>query len=391
MSVPSADPPASSAASTPGPPADGRRVHASNRLGLDFDAEGARLAAPPRPIIDAHAHIHGTEAARIYARAADRYGVGLTYSMTWIDGVDEVRRTLGDRIRFIAFPRVQRMVDERSRPGMGLVDQVNEFHALGARMLKFWVAPRLLDFVEDLPRAVQRLDAAPRLAAMERAAELDMMFMVHVADPDTWFRTTYADAARYGTKAEQYEPFEAVLDRFPQPWIAAHMGGWPEDLDFLDGLLERHDNLHLDTSATKWIVRELSKHPRERTRAFFERWQDRILFGSDIVTTDEHLTREPGEHPMHDKAGAPDEAFDLYASRYWALRKLLETEHGGPSPISDPDLHMVWPEHHAPEDAPDLRGVGLGEGVLDKIMHGNAARLLGRYYDPVCPLPAGLA
>src|SRR5207237_911435 len=73
------------------------------------------------------------------------------------------------------------------------------------------------------------------------------------------------------------------------PWIGAHMGGWPEDLAFLDGLLTRHANLYLDTSATKWVVRELGKQPRDRVRGFFLKWQGRLLFGSDSVVLEDQL------------------------------------------------------------------------------------------------------
>ena len=120
------------------------------------------------------------------------------------------------------------------------------------------------------------LDAPHRIDAMETGAGLGMYFMAHIADPDTWFKTKYADSSFYGTKLDQYEPFERMLDRFTQPWIAAHMGGWPEDLEFLTGLLERHDNLYLDTSATKWIVREISKHPRTQVIDFLTRFRGRI-------------------------------------------------------------------------------------------------------------------
>src|SRR5690606_38233557 len=132
-----------------------------------------------------------------------------------------------------------------------------------------------------------------------------MIFMVHVADPDTWFATKYADASIYGTKRQQYEPLEALLDRFTQPWIAAHMGGWPEDLALLTDLLNRHDNLYLDTSATKWIVREVSKHSRDELIAFLTRFKGRIMFGSDIVTADDHLTPSSDANEMATKASSP--------------------------------------------------------------------------------------
>ena len=50
-----------------------------------------------------------------------------------------------------------------------------------------------------------------------------------------------------------------MLQLFPDvTWIGAHMGGDPEHPDHLEGLLERYPNLHFDTSATKWQVREVS-------------------------------------------------------------------------------------------------------------------------------------
>ena len=60
------------------------------------------------------------------------------------------------------------------------------------------------------------------------------------------------------------------------------MGGDPEHLDHLAELLTRYPNLYLDTSATKWIVRELGKQ-QEAAREFFRRWADRICFGTDQV------------------------------------------------------------------------------------------------------------
>jgi hypothetical protein len=157
------------------------------------------------------------------------------------------------------------------------------------------------------------------------------------------------------------------------------MAGYPEDLDFLSGLLARHDNLYLDTSATKWMVRELSRHPREQVRDFFEQWRGRVLFGSDIVTLDDHLRpRDPSlppASPMSDLAATPEQAFELYASRYWALRTLLESDDEGPSPIADPDLAMVDPSR-SPLDSPLLRGLGFGPELLRALYHDNAERVV---------------
>jgi len=351
---------------------------AANRLGLDYAAEASRLPPLPVPITDVHAHINGREAVAVYRRVAERYGIQMTYSMTKLEEVEAIRESLEGRVRFIAVPNYWSKEDRKHHMGEGFIKRVEAYHALGARIAKFWAAPRARDYgIEMGDPGLMRLDAPHRIEAMRAASALGMVFMVHVADPDTWFATRYRDAARYGTKREQYEPLERLLEEFGQPWIAAHMGGWPEDLEFLAGLLERYANLYLDTSATKWMVRELSKHRREQVVAFLRRFKGRILFGSDIVTDDEHLRQsEEGTHEISGQVNSPREAFDLYASRYWALRTLLEMGYEGESPIADPDLSMVDPERYGAMDAPVLRGLALPEDVLVSVYHMAAHDLL---------------
>jgi hypothetical protein len=83
---------------------------------------------------------------------------------------------------------------------------------------------------------------------------------------------------------------------------------------------------------------------------------------------------------MNNKASTRKEAFDLYASRYWALRKLLETRYEGESPIADPDLHMVAPTLYTDMDAPVLRGKALPEKLLKTLYFEAANRLLEPLY-----------
>ena len=357
----------------PGFTADGRFRNPSNRLGLDYRREAQAFAPRSRPIFDAHLHLAGPTAVRIFQEAAALYGVTRFLSMTPIEHVPAVQEALGDAVRFIAVPNYFGS-DRRFEHGPGFLDAIERFHRLGSRVVKFWSAPRGLDYGrESGDPDLLRLDSPNRITAMELAASLDMTFMVHVADPDTWFATRYADPELYGTKASHYEPLRRLLDRFEVPWIAAHCGGWPEDLDFLDALLLDHPNVRLDISATKWMVRELSKHPRERLLEFFRRWRGRLLFGSDIVTHEDHL-RSGEKTEMGAKADDADSAFDLYASRYWAYRTMLETEWHGTSPIADPDLAAVDAARD-PLDAPSLRGFALPEEILDTLYHEAAAQL----------------
>lgn len=368
-------------------PGPARPVSAANRFGLDYAAEAARFA--PMPLIDIHAHINGEGAARVYERAARLYGVKLTYSQTDPAGVDAVKAVLGDRVRFVAVASF-RDPDRARAWREGFLENIEVFaRRHGSRMVKFWSAPRLREmFPGESGADLVAPDSPWRIRAAELAQSLGMMFMTHVGDPDTWFKTRYADPAKYLRKSDHYRGLEVMLDRFPAPWIAAHMGGWPEDLPFLDGMLSRHPNLHLDTSATKWIARELSKYEPARLRDFFEKWRGRILFGSDIVTLEEHLTRKPepvgggepgkSKHPMGDLASSPEEAFDLYASRYWVQRTMWETGYDGESPIADPDLMMVEPEKYDGMSAPRLRGFGFSREHLETLYHGAARAVLAK-------------
>jgi hypothetical protein len=358
----------------PGFTATGKPRNPSNRLGLDYRREAEAFVQRPRAILDAHLHLAGPGAVRIFREAASLYGVGKFLSMTPLELVPAVQDELGDDVRFIAVPNYFGS-DRRHEHGPGFLEAIEAFHSMGSRVVKFWSAPRGLDYGRESGAPdLLRLDSANRLEAMRLAASLDMTFMVHVADPDTWFATRYADASLYGTKASHYEPLRRMLDRFEVPWIAAHCGGWPEDLDFLDTLLDAHPNLSLDISATKWVVREISRHPRDRVVRFFARWRGRLLFGSDIVTHEDHL-RGGEKTEMGAKASDADSAFDLYASRYWAYRTMLETEWTGESPIADPDLAAVEPSRFSAEDAPTLRGLTLPEEILGDLYHEAARRL----------------
>ena len=167
------------------------------------------------------------------------------------------------------------------------------------------------------------------------------------------FEKVYTDAARFGTKAEQYPPFCRMVEMFPDLiWIAAHMGGDPEHPDHLQELLERYPNLYIDTSAAKWQIREVSAH-RDANRALICRHPSRFLFGSDLVT-------RPGLDREH------------YVSRYWCERTLWESDWEGTSPIQDPDF---TPSPDGPS-TPTLRGLSLPADVLAQVYRTNALRLL---------------
>jgi hypothetical protein len=354
---------------------------AANLRGLDYRAEAAKMPAPC-PITDIHLHVQGPKACKIYEIVSRVWGIKKLLSQTRLSDADVVKETLGDRVSFVAVPNWAQ-ADRGRAFREDFLDHMKiwrEKH--GARVVKLWAAPRLWDLVGGDPSDVVPLDAPWRVRAAELATELGMMFMTHVADPDTWFATKYADASKYRAKPDHYVSLERMVDRFPAPWIAAHMGGWPEDLNFLSGLLSRHPNLYLDTSATKWVVRALGQQPRERVAAFFQQWRGRLFFGSDIVVMEDHMQPRAGgppASPMSDLADSPESAFDLYASRYYALRTMFETSYDGPSPIADPDLKMVEPTKYDDSSSPRLQGLNFNADMLRTLYHDAAEAVVYKW------------
>lgn len=338
--------------------------NSSNLFDWNYRYLADTLPRPAFPLIDAHCHINGLKTAELYLEAAKSYGFTKAWSMSQLEEVDRLQNLLGDFIEFIAFPRIrgENPIDDH---GAGYVARIKEFKKRGSKIAKFWCAPRIFDFSPgDFADHPLRIDSDLRRPSIEKAVESDMKLMVHISDPDVWFSHTYLNAKHYGNKLQQYDLLEWLLETYKVPTIAAHMAGFPEDLDFLDRLLLRHDNLFLDTSATKWMLREISKHPVDKLLAFFSKWSNRILFGTDIVTMDSHL-ETTATNEMASKASNEKEAFDLYASRFWAMRTLFESSRKSLSPIYDPDHGSVQFE---------FSGIDLPREILEKIFFKNAQK-----------------
>jgi hypothetical protein len=282
------------------------------------------------------------EQAETMLNVASEFGIIQTVTMCPVDDVLPLADRFGNRLAFNAM--IMKRAEETEDDVYRTLDL---FIERGAKVIKLWSPPRGRDrgLYIDLPWRIEGVKRA-------RAAGIRLV-MVHVADPDVWFRTVYADASKYGTKPEQYVGLERMMNLFPDMiWIGAHMAGDSEHPDHLQALLETYPFFHIDTSATKWQVREVS--PRaEAHRALITRFPERFLFGSDLVTR-HHLVREH------------------YVSRYWCQRTLWESTWTGPSPIADADY--TPPE--AGPSTPILRGVGLPEDVVPMVYYRNAERLL---------------
>jgi hypothetical protein len=312
-----------------------------NRLHLDY------RRPMPRPkvmglVIDWHTHLLARRHAKVWFEAADHFGIDAFLTMSPLEEAVSLQRDWGPRLHFITIPDWR---DQSVHWQDNWLRRIEAFYNLGSRVIKFHAAPG------TMVMRGWRLDDIKGKPMFDEAKARGMILMSHIGDPDTWYAGKYADSAKFGTRDEHYAMWERLLEEYaPSPWVGAHLGGNPENLDRLQQMFDRHENLYLDCSATRWMVREISAR-RDEAREFFIRNQDRILFGTDQVSGD-------------------DRGFDFLASRFWAHRKLWETAYIGPSPIIDPDLPK--------ENQPMMRGLALPDEVLQKIYHTNAVKLLAK-------------
>jgi predicted TIM-barrel fold metal-dependent hydrolase len=132
-----------------------------------------------------------------------------------------------------------------------------------------------------------------------------------------------------------------LFQRHPRTvFFGAHCLNRPDDLAWVGQVLERCPNVYAEISAR---ITDLGRQPRT-ARAFFERYQDRVLFGTD---------------------GSDLRLFPHYF-------RVLETEDDLILPQGDGALRAgTWP----------LYGLGLPDGVLRKLYGENAVAVL--------KLPAG--
>ncbi len=196
------------------------------------------------------------------------------------------------------------------------------------------------------------------------AADLGMPVVIHVADPVAFFDPLDGTNERWEELREHpdwhfwppmgdvddpddpgYPGFDEILGgldrllaRHPgTTFVGAHVGCAAEDLSLVGGMLERHPNFHVDIAAR---IAELGRQPYT-ARAFFLRWRDRILFGTDS-------------------------AVDVDTCRIYY--RFLET--------SDESFDYAA-EPVPPQGRWQIHGLGLPDDVLRLVYAGNARRILG--------------
>lgn len=197
----------------------------------------------------------------------------------------------------------------------------------------------------------------------DACGQLNISVAIHVSDPIAFFTPTdrfneryeelsnHPDWSFYGrdfpSNAQLLEARNRVIARHPKTqFIVLHVGNFAENLANVSENLDRFPNMTVDIAAR---IGELGRQPRT-ARKFFDRYQDRILFGTDAT-------------PHGDKT--PQQVFNdqLYEIYY----RFLETED---------EYFNYAPAKIPPQGRWRIYGINLPEDILRKVYFENAARQL---------------
>jgi predicted TIM-barrel fold metal-dependent hydrolase len=334
------------------------------------------------PVIDVHTHLtlrarvvagvgHG-EAVRTIATppellpVMDRHNVQTMVNLTGGvgSGLRETVRTFdAHRGRFVTF--TEPSWDRITEPGYATwqADELGRARAAGARGVKVLKTLGLYLREQVTTGPLVKIDD-PRFDPMwEACGALGLPVAIHISDPEAFFLPidrfneryeelhAHPDWSFHGkdfpSNAELIAARDRVLARHPKTtFIGLHVGHSAENLAAVSAALDRFANFHVEIGAR---IGELGRQPRT-SRRFFDRHQDRVLFGTDAVPRGTQT---------------PQQIFgdDLYAIYF----RFLETE----------DEYFDYaPSKIPPQGRWRIYGVGLPDAILQKVYNGNARRLL---------------
>ncbi len=263
------------------------------------------------------------------------------------------KRLFGDRMFF--FPGCDYAFTHKDSLDFNAIDfpeQVHRMHALGADGWKF---------LETKPGIhLEPLDGPFYEPLFQALDKYQLPVLWHVGDPiEFWDVNTLPAWAfpdwSYDDRAPSLESLRKealnVIKLHPNlPIILAHFFFLAEDLDRAGRLLNDHPNVMFDLAPGVEMFFGFSKD-LGRSREFFTKYADRILFGTD---------RGVADMPA--------------LGRKEMIYRFLSTEERFDPPHSD---IVMWPDDRAP-----IRGIGLDEAVVGRICRENLIDLLGAEPNP---------
>ena len=331
-------------------------------LKMDFESYDppSTLVVPEHPItqskfpfIDVHSHQWGMEDKdlSLLINEMDEMNMGIMVNLSGRGG--ELLKAMMDNVnsnfpnRFAIFTNLD--FDNIDEPDWQkrTISQLENDVKNGAKGLKIYKSLGMWN--KDSQGNRVAIDD-PRLNPVwEKCAEFGIPVLIHSADPkpfwsphdslnERWLELkTHPRRKRSNDNPASWEQIikeqHTMFKNNPKTnYIAAHMGWYANDLGSLGQILDSIPNMHVGIAA---VIAELGRQPRMANR-FFQKYQDRILFGKDSY--------KPREFRTYFRVLETDDEYFPYYKRY----------------------HAFW----------RMYGLALPDEILKKLYYKNALKLI---------------
>lgn len=314
------------------------------------------------PFIDVHGHQYRMPNQDLtpVVVAMDTLNMGIMVNLSGRSGADLLKsvKNIADNFpnRFVVFANVN--FDGVGKEGWieNAVSQLEQDVKNGAVGLKVYKSLGMRNKDSDGNRVAiddNRLDPI-----WAKCGELGIPVLIHAADPKPFWEPYNGDNERWlelkthprrKRSADNPASWEQIISeqhnmfkKHPETnFINAHMGWYANDLGKLGELLDAMPNMYVGIGA---IIAELGRQPRF-AKKFFEKYQNRILFGKD--------SWKPEEFPTYFRVLESDDEYFPYHKKY----------------------HAFWA----------MYGLDLSDDVLKKVYYKNALNLIPRLDSSLFP------
>jgi predicted TIM-barrel fold metal-dependent hydrolase len=330
------------------------------------------------PVVDFHTHLSwspGLDPAGEMRYPAepeellgvmDRKNIRTMVNLTggWGKGLDDciAKFVTAHPARFVVF--TEPAWSRAAEPGYAAwqADEISRAAKAGAKGIK--VLKTLGLYLRDRIKtgSLVTVDDARFDPMWETAGALGLPIAIHTSDPVAFFRTVdkynerfeelnaHPDWSFHGndfpSDRELQEARRRIMRRHPRTQFVCLHVAVAENLAYVSEMMDAHPNMWVEFGAR---IGELGRQPRT-ARKFFDKYQDRILFGTDAVPKGFQVPQQI----------FGDKLYEIYF-------RFLETE----------DEYFDYaPARVPPQGRWKIYGIGLPGSILAKVYNGNASRLL---------------
>ena len=284
------------------------------------------------PFIDVHSHHWrmATQDLKKLVSEMDELNMGIIVNLSGRGG--EALKAMTDNIKKQELENRISIFTNMSWKGIdepdwteNAIKQLEFDVANGAVGLKIYKSQGMREFDKDGNRI--RIND-PRIGPVwDKCGELGIPVIIHAADPKQFWQPHDKNNERW--LELKLRPRRKRSDTDPAPWatiiaeqhdifkrhsnttfINAHFGWFANDLKRLGELLDEMPNMYVEIGA---IIAELGRQPRNAAK-FFEKYQDRVLFGKDAYN--------PKEYYTYFRVLETDDEYFPYYKKYHAFWKM---------------------------------------------------------------------